>query len=100
MDHSRYQQQLSDEVAKKEQRKVLARRTQDRSIWFGLGMFGLVGWSVAVPTALCLFLGMKMDEWKVGPTRVSWTLTGIVVGAFLGALNAWFWVKRESTREE
>jgi ATP synthase protein I len=62
-------------------------------------MFGLVGWSVAVPTALGVWLGVKLDEWYPAGTT-SWTLTGLVVGVALGCLNAWFWVKRESTRDD
>ena len=93
-------EQFAATVGAKEKRKLRGRAARRRSPWFWAGMFGLVGWSVAVPAVLCLFLGMKLDEWKFGPTRVSWTLTGIVIGAFLGALNAWFWVKRESAREE
>jgi len=87
-------------IGAKERRKIRGRAARRRSPWFWAGMFGLVGWSVAAPTALCTWLGVMMDRWGVGPPRVSWTLTGIVIGAALGSLNAWFWVKRESARDE
>ena len=61
-------------------------------------MFGLVGWSVAIPTAAGVYLGVKMDQWY--PGRFSWPLTGVVVGMTLGCLNAWFWIKRESRDED
>jgi ATP synthase protein I len=38
-------------------RKSRARDEGERGAWFGLGMFGLVGWSVALPTLAGLALG-------------------------------------------
>ncbi len=84
-------------ISKKQQRKLKARQEGERSLWFGLGMFGLVGWSVAVPTVIGAFLGVWMD--RTWPGRPSWTLTLLIVGVAVGCLNAWFWVKRESGRE-
>ncbi|MFO7784368.1 MAG: AtpZ/AtpI family protein [Thermodesulfobacteriota bacterium] len=83
----------SEEVGVKEQRKLRARK-EDRGVWFGLGMFGLVGWAVAVPTIIGVGLGVWMDRaWE---SAVSWTLTGLFVGVVVGCLSAWYWVKRES----
>lgn len=85
---------LAREVAAKEDRKLRARREKRKSIWFGLGMFGLVGWSVAVPALIGTAIGLWIDSrW---PSRVSWTLTLMLVGVALGCLNAWRWVHRES----
>jgi ATP synthase protein I len=86
-------QQLEQKVAAKQQRKMRARRQGDRSVWFGLGMFGLVGWSVAVPTLIGVAVGLWIDSrW---PSRFSWTLMLLVVGVAVGCLNAWWWVQRE-----
>jgi ATP synthase protein I len=60
-------------------------------------MFGLVGWAVALPTVAGAALGLWLDGRF--PSRASWTLTGLVAGALLGSLNAWFWVKRESRHD-
>lgn len=63
---------LQDEVDAKQSRKLQARREGDRSAWFGLGMFGLVGWSITIPALLGVALGVWIDQrW---PTRFSWTL--------------------------
>jgi ATP synthase protein I len=62
-------------------------------VWFGLGMFGLVGWSVVVPTIVCLAVGLWIDS--AYPSRYSWTLMFLFIGVALGALNAWYWVSRE-----
>jgi ATP synthase protein I len=84
-------------IGAKETRKLRARRGKNRSIWFGMGMFGLVGWAVAVPTVLGIALGVWIDaRW---PGRVSWTLTLLFVGIVLGCLHAWYWVQRESRNQ-
>ncbi|MDF1578881.1 MAG: AtpZ/AtpI family protein [Desulfurivibrionaceae bacterium] len=85
--------ELLDRVGGKEARKIRARREKDRDIWFGLGMFGLVGWSVAIPTLAGIAVGVWLD--KIMPDRFSWTLMCLVIGVALGCLNAWFWVQRE-----
>ncbi len=42
--------ELERAVGRKAQRRQLARREGRHTVWFGFGMFGLVGWAVAVPT--------------------------------------------------
>lgn len=84
---------LQRKVRVKESRKMRARRQKDQSVWFGLGMFGLVGWSVAIPTLVGVALGVWIDlKW---PSRYSWTLMLLIIGVMLGCLNAWFWLNRE-----
>lgn len=73
-----------------------ARRGENRSIWFWMGMMGLVGWSVSVPTLIGLAVGWWLDRHLTG--QISWTLTGLVVGTAAGCVSAWYWVKRESER--
>jgi len=88
--------ELSEEVGAREVRKVRARRTRDRTLWVGLGMFGVIGWSVTVPTLIGIGLGMWLDRrW---PDSFSWTLALLLAGVMVGCLNAWYWVSRE--REE
>lgn len=90
--------QVVEEIGQKAARKLRARRRRDRGVWFGLGMFGLVGWSIAVPTVAGIALGVWLDA-KLD-TRASWTLTLLFIGVFLGSLNAWYWMKQESREEE
>ena len=89
------QEQFSDQIGRKEERKIKGRRDRRKSPLFWVGMFGLVGWAVAMPTALGIWLGVKLDQWYPGPP--SWTLTGVLVGLGVGCLTAWVWVKREIT---
>ena len=94
---SRHPDDMKTSVEKKVERKLIARDQKERSVWFGLGMFGLVGWSVAVPTVAGIALGLWIDHsW---PGRVSWTLTFLFIGLVLGCMNAWRWVNRESKHD-
>jgi len=84
---------LSQEVAAKAARKLKARRNPTQGVWFGLGMMGLVGWSVVVPTLLGAALGIWLD--KHHPGKHAWTLALLVAGLAIGCLNAWHWVAKE-----
>jgi len=84
---------FSREVGAKAARKLKARRDSTQGVWFGVGMMGLVGWSVAVPTLLGAALGIWLDNNH--PGSYSWTLTLLVVGLVIGCLNAWHWVAKE-----
>jgi ATP synthase protein I len=81
-------------ITTKQRRKLKAKQEYHQSVWFGLGMLGLIGWSVAIPTVIGIAIGIWID--KTWPGRYSWTLMSLLVGLILGCLNAWFWVKRES----
>jgi ATP synthase protein I len=86
-------QRLGDKVDEKLTRKLAARRERRNAVWFGLGMFGLIGWSIAIPTLLGIALGVWIDRHY--PSRFSWLLMLMVGGLILGCLNAWYWLKRE-----
>lgn len=83
---------LPKQVHDKEQRKLEARK-EGKKVWFGLGMFGVVGWSIALPTVIGGFLGIWIDShW---PGRYSWTLMCIIGGLVLGCATAWSWMQKE-----
>ncbi|MBC7707211.1 MAG: AtpZ/AtpI family protein [Rhodoferax sp.] len=84
---------LADQVGAKAERKRKARRSGTPGVWFGLGMMGLIGWSVAVPTLLGAALGLWLDQRNPGGR--SWTLALLAAGLTIGCLNAWHWVSRE-----
>src|SRR5579864_7763401 len=84
---------LSDEVGAKAARKLKARRNSAQGVWFGLGMMGLIGWSVVIPTLLGAALGIWLDEYY--PGKHPWTLALLVAGLAIGCLNAWRWVAKE-----
>ncbi|HUH93287.1 MAG TPA: AtpZ/AtpI family protein [Casimicrobiaceae bacterium] len=84
---------LSRQVGEKAARKLKARSHVARTVWSGLGMMGLVGWSVALPTLLGAALGLWLD--KRYPGGHSWTLALLAIGLGVGCLNAWHWVAKE-----
>jgi ATP synthase protein I len=84
---------LASEIGAKAERKLRARRNGSPGVWFGLGMMGLIGWSVAVPTLLGAGLGLWLD--KHHPASHSWTLALLVAGLVIGCWNAWHWVAKE-----
>jgi len=88
------QKQFEQSVARKAERKLRAREEKERPVWFGLGMFGLVSWTVAVPTLLGIAPGLWID--KRWPGTISWTLNLLIIGVLIGCLNAWDWVRKES----
>lgn len=91
------EKQFEQSVGRKAARKLRAREERERPVWFGLGMFGLVGWAVTVPTLLGIALGLWIDErW---PGTVSWTLNLLIIGVLIGCLNAWYWVSKESRHD-
>lgn len=84
---------LAQTVGTKARRKLRAQRDTSAGIWFGLGMMGLVGWSVAIPTLLGAALGLWLDQHSPGGR--SWTLALLMAGLVIGCFNAWHWVAQE-----
>ncbi|MCK2184156.1 AtpZ/AtpI family protein [Halomonas getboli] len=89
---------LGHEVGRQAERKRRARARGNRVAWFGLGTFGLVGWSVAIPTLAGIAFGVWLDRRTEGPA--SWTLTFLLIGVILGCLNAWYWIRQESSDDD
>lgn len=88
---------LDNIVGKKAKRKISAREDNEKnSLWFGLGMFGLVGWSVAVPTLIFIAVGILIDSST--DSQYSWTLMMLFAGVIVGSLNAWYWISKESKK--
>jgi ATP synthase protein I len=87
------EERLTRQVGQRTQRKLRARDQQGRGVWFGLGMYGLVGWSVATPTILGVALGIWLD--RRAPGRFSWTLLLLFIGLCIGCWTAWYWISRE-----
>lgn len=93
----RRRRRFAPEVGRKAERWERARGRRDNP-WFWLGMLGLIGWSVAIPTVLGVALGLWLDD--TVPATFSWTLTMLVLGLALGIFNAWYWVTHESTGDD
>lgn len=91
------EERFAREIRAKTARQLRARREGDRSIWRGLGVFGVVGWSVSLPTLLGLALGRWIDARF--PGSYSWTLMGLVLGVLCGCWSAWLWIQRQQRQD-
>lgn len=85
---------FEQQVAAKAVRKLRAQSHGPGDVWFGLGMTGLIGWSIAVPTVLGALLGLWVDSHH--PGAHSWTLALLVAGLCIGAANAWRWMNEQA----
>lgn len=74
-------------------RKKAARDDPGPSPLRGIGVFGMIGWAIAVPTVGGAFLGLWLD--RVRPQDFSWTIALILGGVVIGGLLAWGWIDRE-----
>jgi ATP synthase protein I len=80
-------------VAIKAARKLRVQRDDGHAIWSGLGVSGLIGWSVAVPTLLGAMAGLWWDRHHPGGRSL--TLMLLVAGLVFGCANAWLWMARQ-----
>jgi ATP synthase protein I len=87
-------QDFSRNVGTQEKRKLKAQQTHAH-VWSGLGMLGLIGWSVCLPTLLGAWLGTWLD--RRHPGAHSWTLLLLVAGLCVGCANAWHWITKEQS---
>ena len=83
---------FSRNVGAQENRKLQARLVRSH-VWPGLGMLGLIGWSVCLPTLLGAWLGRWLDDHH--PGTHAWTLALLLAGLCLGCANAAHWVSKE-----
>jgi ATP synthase protein I len=84
---------FSQQIGEQENQKLNAQHETKQGVWYGLGMFGMIGWSITVPVLLGTALGVWLDNHY--PESFSWTITLLFSGLFLGCLTAWTWVSTE-----
>jgi ATP synthase protein I len=83
---------FTEQVAKKEALRRKALRHKDETVWFGMGMFGIVGWAVAIPTLVGIAFGLWID--RTWPSQYSWALMFLIFGVLVGCINAAYWVRK------
>lgn len=79
-------------------RKRLLRRQREGALnpWRSVGIVGVIGWSVALPTLLGVAAGTWIDQrW---PSRFSWTLMLLAGGVAVGCAIAWSRIRHEQDR--
>ena len=88
-----YEEQLKAKILRKEMHQLAGKERKKNVIFYGLGMFGVFGWSIVIPTFLGLIIGYWLDEkWNLG---FNWTLTFLFLGVVAGSINGWYWVTKE-----
>lgn len=78
---------LAEEVRRHRERRDRAERDSRRSIGQDLGLIGVIGWTVVIPTLLGAWAGRTLDR-RFG-SGVFWTLGLLVAGVVLGCALAW-----------
>ena len=88
----------ADDIRRSAERMKRARNAPGASPLRGLGTFGMIGWSIAVPTVAGAFLGLWLN--RVLPQDFSWPIALILGGAAVGGMIAWNWVAKEGPGQE
>ncbi len=88
----------ADDIRRSTERMQRARKQPGASPLRGLGAFGMIGWSVAVPTVAGAFLGLWLN--KVAPQSFSWPIALILGGIVVGAMIAWNWIDKETPKAD
>ncbi len=95
-DRTRPEKELIDQISSDVKKKMKS-QNKGKEIMFGLGTFGIVGWSVSIPILLGIALGAYFD--RKFHADFSWTLTLMFIGLITGCINAWYWVKKKSNED-
>lgn len=90
------EEELLEKIEKESRKKIKAKK-EGSEVMFGLGLFGIVGWSIAIPTVIGIAIGVFLD--KKYTQSFSWTITFLFAGVILGSFNAWHWIK-ENTEDD
>lgn len=87
-----------EQIGAHERRLVREKLRGQHSAWYGLGMMGMIGWSVVLPALIGMALGAWLDvRFPGGPP---WTLIMLVIGLAMGTGGAWSWIAREQAAIE
>ena len=86
----------SERIAQQARRMHHAKQSPKDSPLKGLGAFGMIGWSIAVPTVAGALLGMWLD--RILAHSISWTIALILGGLALGIFIAGTWMIKERDR--
>jgi ATP synthase protein I len=91
---NRKNDRAADSIRRSAERKKYARNTPESSPLKGLSSFGIIGWSIAVPTVGGAFLGIWLN--RVAPQNFSWPIALILGGVVIGGMISWGWIDKES----
>lgn len=88
-----YHEDFKNKVISKEEKRMNARQAGCEPVnW--LGMLGMIGWSVTLPLAAGIALGVWID--KQVHSRYSFTIMLMFAGLAGGCALAWYWIRRSA----
>ncbi|BCG04831.1 hypothetical protein PPGU19_093990 (plasmid) [Paraburkholderia sp. PGU19] len=78
-------------------RDAMGREDREPSLAARLGQIGILGWTIVLPTLVCLALGRWLD--RLMGTRVFFSAPLLMIGAAIGLWAAWKWMHRQQRRD-
>lgn len=69
------------------------RADPEPSLGARFGQIGILGWTIVLPTLLCLFLGRWLD--RTFGTGIFFSAPLLMAGAAIGFWSAWRWMHRQ-----
>jgi ATP synthase protein I len=90
---TKQQDKSAKDIGNQAKRMKNARDNPGPSPLRGISTFGMIGWSIALPTVGGAFVGLWLE--KIAPQKFSWTVALILGGIVLGSAIAWAWIDKE-----
>ncbi|SEK47858.1 ATP synthase protein I [Roseovarius nanhaiticus] len=88
----------TDDIARQARRMKSRREHPGPSPLRGIGTFGMIGWSIAVPTVGGAFLGLWLD--RILPQEFNWTIALILGGVVVGIFISIAWINKEGRTDD
>lgn len=92
------EQDAVKQVQKKAEQMRKTRQRKAYSPLQGFSAFGVIGWSVAVPTVLGAIAGKWLNN--AAPQSFSWVLALMLAGLVIGIIVAWDWIGKNQDEND
>ena len=88
---------LTHAAQKAAERDAEGRADPEPSLGARLGQIGVLGWTIIVPTLLCLFVGRWLD--RILGAGIFFSAPLLMAGAAIGFWSAWRWMHRQGIKQ-
>lgn len=88
---------LTEAAQRAAEREAQGRADPEPSLGARLGQIGILGWTIVLPTLLCLFLGRWLD--RIFGTGIFFSAPLLMAGAAFGFWSAWRWMHHQGLRQ-
>ncbi len=76
--------------------KLMKSKGEKRSFWHWASRVGVGGWLFAIPVVAGAYIGRYFDHSST--SKISWTVTFILLGIAAGIFNLWQFLSRKEDR--